>query len=123
MCYTTASMDHDKRAAPRFLFSQPVAYGIPEVTVNGSIAGNISLSGLSLKVQEFVPVGSVLELQLHLGKTPKVIWIKAQVVRMREMMSEDCFEIGLKFINDGYSLKAIGEYINDCRSESTQTRS
>jgi hypothetical protein len=110
-------MNDDKRAAPRFLFSQPVAYGIPEVTVNGSIAGNISLSGMSLKVQEFVPMGSVLELQIRLGQTSsKVIWVKAQVVRMREVLSEDCFEIGLKFINDENCKKAIGEYINQTRS-------
>ena len=116
-------MDQDKRVAPRFLFSEPVTYAFPEVAVNGSIAGNISLSGISLKVQEFVPVVSLLELQLRLGHASKVIWVKAQVVRMREVLSEDCFEIGLKFINDENSIKAIGEYIDTCRSESTQTRS
>jgi hypothetical protein len=110
-------MDQDKRIAPRFSFPQPVAFGFPEVVVNGSIAGNISASGISLKVQEFVPMGAVLELQLRLGPSSKIVWVKAQVVRMREVLSEDCFEIGLKFINDENALKAISEYINN------QTRS
>ena len=69
-------MDEDKRGYPRFLFSEPVAYAYPEVTVNGSVAGNISLSGISLRVQGFVPMGAVLELQIRLGQSPKVIWVK-----------------------------------------------
>ena len=117
-------MNQDKRALPRFEFVEPVTYGIYEVIVNGSIAGNISLSGICLKVQEFVPVGSVLELQIRLGKSPKIIWVKAQVVRIREILSYDCFEIGLKFIKDEISMKAIGEFINNYRSASTnQARS
>ena len=112
-------MDEDKSASPRFLFSEPVAYAQPEVIVNGSVAGNVSLSGMSLRVQEFVPMGVILELQIRVGESPKVIWVKAHVVRVREVLSEDCFEIGLKFIKDEECIKAVGKYINDCRSEST----
>jgi len=109
-------MEEDKRAFSRFLFSEPVAYGQQDVTVNGSIAGNISLSGLSLKVQGFVPIGSILELQLRLGRSPKIIWVQAKVVRVREVLSEDCFEIGLKFIKDEECIKAVGEYVSACQS-------
>ena len=59
-------MVEDKRASPRFLFSEPVAYVQSGVVVNGSVAGNVSLSGISLKVQEFVPMGIFLELQIPL---------------------------------------------------------
>jgi hypothetical protein len=111
-------MHEDKRVSPRFMFAEPVAYTFPEVTVNGSVAGNISLSGISLKVQGIVPIGTILELQIHLDRSPKVIWVKAQVVRIREVLSEDCFEIGLKFIREEVSIRAIGEYIIH-RSEST----
>ena len=117
-------MDEDKRVDPRFSFSEPVAYSLPEITVNGSLASNISLSGMSLKVQGFVPMGVILELQVHFGDSPKVIWVKAQVVRIREVLSEDCYEVGLKFIKDEECIKAVGKYINACRSESTnQVRS
>ena len=112
-------MDEDKRTSPRFLYSEPVEYTLHEVIVNGCVAGNVSLSGISLRVQEFVPVGVVLELQLHLGQSPRVIWVRAQVVRVREVLSEDCFEIVLKFIQDEECAKAIGEYINTRRSKST----
>ena len=112
-------MDEEKRISPRFLFSEPVEYALPEMTVNGSIAGNISLSGMSLRVQEFVPMGAVLELQIRLGQSPKVVWAKAQVVRVREVLSEDCYEMGLKFIEDKECLKAVGEYINTYRPKST----
>ena len=109
-------MNEDKRSAPRFLFSEPVAYGIPEVTVNGSVAGNISLSGISLRVQGFVAIGTILELQIRLSQSPKLLWVRAQVVRIREVLSEDCFEIGLQFVRDEKCKRVIGEYINTCRS-------
>ena len=112
-------MDEDKRASPRFLFSGPVTYSQPEVIVNGSVASNVSLSGMSLRVQEFVPIGVILGLQIRFGQSSKVIWAKARVVRVRQGLSEDCFEIGLKFIKDEECIKAVGKYINDCRSEST----
>lgn len=112
-------MDEDKRAEPRFKFTEPVSYVLGEVNFRGSVAGNISLSGLCLKVQEFVPMGSILELQMHLGQSPEVLWAKAQVVRMREILSEDCFEIGLKFVEDEYIKKAIGGYINTFLFKST----
>ena len=109
----------DNRVYPRILFSEPVGYSSPDVSVNGSIAGNISLSGLSLRVQGFVPVGTVLELQIRLGQTPKIMWTKAKVVRVREVLSEDCYEIGLKFVQDEECIKAVGRYITDCQSKST----
>jgi len=105
-------MSEDKRGSPRFLFSEPVEFALPEMTVNGSVAGNISLSGMSLRVQEFVPVGVILELQIRLGQSTKVIWAKAQVVRVREVLADDCYEIGLKFIKDEECIKAVGKYIN-----------
>ena len=58
-------------------------------------------------------MGIILELQIRLGQSPKVIWVKAQVVRVREVLSEDCYEIGLKFIKDEECIRAIGKYIND----------
>jgi len=109
-------MSEDKRVVPRYLFSEPVAYGHPEISVNGSIAGNISLNGISLKVQGFVPMGTTLELQLRLGNSPEVIWVKAQVVRVRQVLSFDCFEIGLRFVKDEITMRAIGRYIMSCRS-------
>ena len=110
-------MEGDKRASPRFLFSEPVEYTKPEVIVNGSIAGNISLNGISLKVQEFVPMGVTLELQIRLGQSTKVNWVRARVVRIRQISSDECYEIGLKFVRDEANTRAIGEYIMACRSQ------
>ena len=117
LCYTTAIMDENRRGYSRLPFSESVAYAHPEVTVNGSVGGNISLSGISLKVQEFIPMGACLELQIRLGTSSKVIWVKGQVVRMREILADGCYEIGLKFIKDEAALRAIGAYISAVRSE------
>jgi len=115
-------MEDNKRVTPRFIFSEPVAYGESEVYVNGSIAGNISLSGVSLKVQGIVPVGTVLELQLRLGSSPKIVWVQGEVVRIRQVLSDDCYEIGLKFIKDVNCTKAVGEYIMSCRSNQQMSK-
>ena len=106
----------EKRVAQRFLFSEPVEYVLSEFSINGSLAGNISLSGVSLKVQGFIPIGTILELQLRMGDSLKVTWVKAQVVRIRQVLSDDCYEIGLKFIKDEDCIKAVGSYIIACRS-------
>ena len=112
-------MVENKRADARFLFLNPVGYAHPGVVVSGSVAGNISLSGISLRVQEFVPMGAILELQIRLGQSPKIIWTKAKVVRIREVLSEDCYAIGLKCVRDEECARAIGKFICACRSEST----
>jgi c-di-GMP-binding flagellar brake protein YcgR len=112
-------MFEDKRASPRFLYTEPVTYGFPDVSVSGGVAGNISLGGIALRVQGFIPIGTILELQIHLDKTPKVIWAKAKIVRMREVLCEDCYEIGLQFVRDEMLLRAIGEYIITYRSNPT----
>ena len=110
-------MDENRRGYSRLSFSESVEYTHPDVTVNGSVAGNISLSGISLKVQEFIPMGTCLELQIPLGSSSKVIWVKGQVVRIREVLADGCYEIGLKFIKDEASMRAIGAYISAIRSE------
>jgi len=109
-------MDEEKRILPRFTFTEPVEYAQPKVTFNGSVAGDISLSGMSLKVQEFVPVGIVLDLQIRLGQSSKVVWTRGQVVRVREVLADDCYEIGIKFIKDEECIKAVGGYLNASRS-------
>jgi hypothetical protein len=106
-------MVEEKRACSRYSFSGEVAYGSSDVTINGSLANNISLSGISLKVQGFVPMGTILELELCLPSG--VLWTKAEVVRIREISAEECYEIGLKFAEDEACKRAVGKYIDDCR--------
>ena len=110
-------MDEDKRISPRFSFCEPVAYGLPDISTSGSVGGNISLSGISLRVQEFVSVGTIMELQLSLGEFSKVVSLKAEVVRVRQALSDDCHEIGLRFFVDKKATRAISDYINVSRSE------
>ncbi len=110
-------MDGDKRTEPRFSFSEPVTFTLPELNTSGSLAGDISFKGISLKVYDFVPIGTTLELQLRLGRSPRVILAKAQVVRIREVFAEDCYEIGLKFVRDEEVTKAVGAYIVAHRSQ------
>ena len=113
-------MDEDKRGYARFLFSEPVAVSHPNLAINGSVAGNISLSGISLRVHDFVPMGTVLEMQIRLDGSPKVIWAKAKVVRIREVSPEESYEIGLNFIRNEECSRAIGGYIMAHRFEPTK---
>ena len=116
-------MDSDLRKFPRIIFSEPVAFSHPEVPLNSGVAGNISLGGISLRVQGFVPMGTILELQVRLGQSPQVMWVKAKVVRIREVLSDECCEIGLKFIEDEKCIRAISMFIDECQNQNNKTGS
>ena len=113
-------MVEEKRASSRYSYSGSVAYKLHHVTINGSLARNISLGGISLKVHGFVPMGAVIELELCLG-TNQVVWVKAQVVRIREISAEDCYELGLKFVETEGCRKAIAKYIEETQTSNTKT--
>ena len=110
-------MDENRRRYQRFDFPKPVAYSKPAVESNGSLGDNISVGGIALKVNEFIPVGSVLEVQLQFSNPTRVVQVQGKVVRIRESIAEDCYEVGLEFIKNEQSIRAIGEYIIARRSQ------
>ncbi len=84
---------------------------------SGSLARNISLGGIKLTVHEFVPLGTVLEMQIHLDHPARDVVVKGKVVWIKELSSGESFEVGVEFIREAQPVETIGKYINSRRFE------
>lgn len=108
--------EHDKRAYLRTKLSEPVQYQLSETGLeNGSVCADISEGGLRIKLNNFIPVGKNIRLQIHLPQghsvecIGKVVWIK------QERYSER-FQAGISFENPEYKYgegrHQVRNYIN-----------
>ncbi len=84
---------------------------------SGSLARNISLGGIKLTVHEFVPIGTVLEMQIHLDHPARDVLIKGKVMWSKELSYGEAYEIGVEFIKEPQPVETIGKYINSRRFE------
>ena len=104
----------NKRQHPRFSFNEPVGYQRQkDFPVEGSLAEDISHQGLRLRVNQFIPLNTVLELQVQLPGRVQLVSVRAKVVWVR--MSYNCvdsWEIGLQMISNDPSMIAIRNYVN-----------
>ena len=101
----------NQRFYKRFSFLEPVEYRKPSLYSTGSLANNISVGGIKLRVGEFIPVSTILELGINLENTSRVVPIKGKVVWIGESLSEGMYDIGLEFIKEEDSVRAIHEYL------------
>ena len=63
-----------------------------------SLTKNISLSGIMIESGAFIPVGSMLTLELNLEKNPEVITVIGQVRWIKSLFENECFALGLEFV-------------------------
>jgi hypothetical protein len=88
----------DQRQFTRFPFNEPVNYQSGEDPSNGSLAGDISEGGVRIRVQEFIPLRTILSLKIHMNNPPRVVPIKGQVMWVREVPESEVFDIGIRFL-------------------------
>jgi hypothetical protein len=67
--------------------------------VTHSLTKNISLSGIMIESDVFIPVGSMLTLELSLEKNPEVITVIAQVRWIKTLYEDESFAMGLEFVD------------------------
>ena len=110
----------NRRQYPRFPFYEPVGYQkYRDLPLEGSIAGDISQTGLKLNVSEFIPLHSTLELQIQMPGQTQVIPTRAKVVWVREIPHQDnSWQVGLELVPDESASFAIRDYIGLRRLES-----
>ncbi len=107
-------MENNKRQHPRFEFCEPVGYHKPQQTPHGSLASNISQGGVKLTVYEFIPIGSMLEMQVQLPDL-KTVNVKGRVMWVNEIAYSERYEIGVQFIPQDVAASTIGDYIKSRR--------
>ena len=64
-----------------------------------SLTKNISLSGIMIESDVFIPVGSMLTIELSLERNPEVITVIAQVRWIKTLFEDECFAVGLEFVD------------------------
>ena len=103
----------NRRQYVRFPFSEPIGYQrYREGPLEGSVAKDLSISGLKLCVNEFIPLNTVLEVQINLPNQTAVIPARAKVVWVREISyRDDGWEIGLQLMLSESSLSTLREFV------------
>ena len=67
----------DKRQYPRFSFHGPVGYQRREdAPESGSVAVDLSQGGVRLRLSEFVPLNTLLDLKLHLTNPSRIMPVR-----------------------------------------------
>ena len=89
----------DQRKHPRFSFTEPVGYQTNEASLPaGALAGDISRGGVRIRVQQFIPLRTVLELKIHMTNPDRIVPVKGQVMWVREVPHSEVYDIGIRFI-------------------------
>ena len=95
----------DKRIYPRSSFREPVNYQMAEdADLSGSLASDISQGGVCIRIQEFIPLRSVLQMKIHLNNPPRTVPVKGEVVWIREVPHSEVFDVGIKFLETNMKL-------------------
>jgi c-di-GMP-binding flagellar brake protein YcgR len=89
----------EKRQYPRIDFTEPVGYqDSEEFPESGSLAGDISQSGVRIRVNEFMPLRKIVSLKLHLNNPTRVVSVRGQVMWVREVPYSENFDVGIRFL-------------------------
>lgn len=106
-------MTENRRQHPRFAFDKPVQYRTNDaVDPMGSLARDISLGGIQMTVNEFMALGTVLELGLTFPNSIAQANVRGKVVWIRENAFSERFDIGLEFIQDEHTAAMMSAILN-----------
>lgn len=101
-------MSENRRQFPRFTFDKPVQYQPNEgADSRGALATDISLGGIKITVNEFMALGSVLEMGIYVAELGQQVPMKGKVVWVRENILSERFDVGLEFIKDEHTASFI----------------
>ena len=96
----------EKRQFVRFPYRQPVMISKGEwVAGEGSLSGDVSEGGIRLTVNEIIPVGTTLDLEVFLPDESKITAVKGRVARVNLIPYSDRFQIGIQFDPESNSSK------------------
>jgi len=106
------------RVAPRLMLRLEVQLGAGKL-LRMCQTDNISESGMLVRCQDPIAVGSEVRLAVSLPKSTEPVQAKAEVVRQTDPNLESGQGLGLKFIEfEGQGKKALVEYLNRHSAES-----
>jgi Tfp pilus assembly protein PilZ len=77
----------------------------------GCLAKDISEGGVCIKIKQFFPVGSILELQFKLPLTPEIFHVKGRIMWINKTPFNELWEVGLEIIEDRHYRQLVQQYI------------
>ena len=83
--------------------------------MSGSLSDNMSRGGICLTVKEFIPLNTIVRLQLHFSNPMHVVPAKGRVVWVKEEPQSERFDVGIEFIVDQDTSPGLRDYITSHR--------
>ena len=93
-------MSDNKRQFVRFPFANAVGLQRGEWPAEGSLSDNISLGGIKLNISAFIPLNTILSLNVQLPLQQHTASVKGKVVWVKEIPFGERFEIGVEFLSE-----------------------
>lgn len=82
------------------------------VKAGGCVAKDISLGGVCIKIGEFFPVGSILDLQFKLPLSHQAFNVKGKIMWINKKPYNEEWDVGLEILKDATYLKLVAQYLN-----------
>jgi c-di-GMP-binding flagellar brake protein YcgR len=64
-----------------------------------TLTKDISLGGVNIRTDTFLPVDTVVRMELSLPKIQKIIWLKGKVKWAKSLYDDEVYELGLEFVD------------------------
>ena len=64
-----------------------------------TLTKDISLGGVNIRTDTFLPVDTVVKIELSLPKMHKVVCVKGRVKWVKSLYGDEVFELGLEFVD------------------------
>ena len=108
----------DQRQYQRFSFREAVAYQTAgEDPLSGSLSADISQAGVRIRIQEFIPLRTIVHLKIHLTNPLHTVPVKGQVIWVREVPHSENYDVGIRFLEEDHNHTGFEKYIHSRRFE------
>jgi Tfp pilus assembly protein PilZ len=108
--------EQEKRLFPRTRLSDSVLYQLNDLGEQiGSLSADISEGGLRIKVNDFIPLGREIRLQIKISSSQTIV-CSGKVVWVQKERYSDRYQAGISFespeYNFGEGREQVRKYVN-----------
>ena len=64
-----------------------------------TLTKDISLGGVNIRTDTFLPVDTIVKMELSLSKMQKIVYLKGKVKWVKSLFDDEVFEMGLEFMD------------------------
>ncbi len=64
-----------------------------------TLTKDISLGGVNIRTDTFLPIDTVVRIELSVPKMQKIVWVKGKVKWAKSLYGDEVYEMGLEFVD------------------------